>query len=85
MYFRTKSPRPPPQPPRTTRQTLPKILDKLSAQSKFTLVADHHTFNYLAGDGYVFLVVADEEFGRQARSTSHWSPYDPVGVVNAVP
>jgi len=79
------SPRPPPQPPRTTRQTLPKILDKLSAQSKFTLVADHHTFNYLADDGYVFLVVADEEFGRQARSTSHWSPYDPVGVVNAVP
>uniref|UniRef100_A0A7R9TUL6 Uncharacterized protein n=1 Tax=Micromonas pusilla TaxID=38833 RepID=A0A7R9TUL6_MICPS len=46
-------------------ETLPKILDKLSAQSKFTLVADHHTFNYLADDGYVFLVVADEEFGRQ--------------------
>ena len=21
----------------------------------------------------------------QARSISHWSPYDPVGVVNAVP
>ena len=27
--------------------------------------ADHHTFNYLADGGYVFLVVADEEFGRQ--------------------
>jgi vesicle-associated membrane protein 72 len=27
--------------------------------------ADHHTFNYLADEGYVYLVVADEEFGRQ--------------------
>jgi hypothetical protein len=23
--------------------------------------------------------------GRKVRSMSHWSPYDPVGVVNADP
>lgn len=40
-------------------------MEKLEAQKKFTLMADHHTFNYLADAGYVYLVVADEEFGRQ--------------------
>ena len=40
-------------------------MEKLEAQKKFTLMADHHTFNYLADGGYVYLVVADEEFGRQ--------------------
>ena len=28
-------------------------------------MADGHTFNYLADDGYVYLVVADEAYGRQ--------------------
>jgi len=46
-------------------QTLPKMIEQLQAQKKFTLVADGHTFNYLESDGYVFLVVADEAFGRQ--------------------
>jgi hypothetical protein len=46
-------------------QTLPKMIEQLRAQKKFTLVADGHTFNYLESDGYVFLVVADEAFGRQ--------------------
>ena len=40
-------------------------MEKLESQNKFTLMADHHTFNYLADGGYVYLVVADEEFGRQ--------------------
>ena len=41
------------------------MIEQLQAQKKFTLVADGHTFNYLESDGYVFLVVADEAFGRQ--------------------
>jgi len=41
------------------------MLEQLQAQKKFTLVADGHTFNYLESDGFVFLVVADEAFGRQ--------------------
>ena len=41
------------------------MIEQLRAQKKFTLVADGHTFNYLESDGYVFLVVADEAFGRQ--------------------
>jgi vesicle-associated membrane protein 72 len=41
------------------------MLQKLETQRKYTLMADGHTFNYLSDDGYVFLVVADEEFGRQ--------------------
>ena len=28
-------------------------------------MADGHTFNYLADEGYVYLVVADEAYGRQ--------------------
>lgn len=32
---------------------------------KFTIVADKHTFNFLVSDGYTFLVVADEAYGRQ--------------------
>ena len=41
------------------------MIEQLQAQKKFTLVADGHTFNYLESDGYVFLVVADEAFGRE--------------------
>lgn len=55
----------PKTPPAPTPQTLPKILEKLNSQKKFTLMADGHTFNYLADDGYVYLVVADEAYGRQ--------------------
>ncbi|KAG0569263.1 hypothetical protein KC19_6G078200 [Ceratodon purpureus] len=41
-------------------------LEKLPpANSKHTYVCDHHTFNFLVEDGYTYLVVADEEFGRQ--------------------
>ncbi|MDC1215355.1 synaptobrevin family protein [bacterium] len=53
-------------PKNQSTQTLPKMIDQLATQKKFTLVADGHTFNYLESDGYVFLVVADEAFGRQA-------------------
>jgi vesicle-associated membrane protein 72 len=42
------------------------MIDQLASQKKFTLVADGHTFNYLESDGYVFLCVADQAFGRQA-------------------
>ena len=55
---------PEPAPPQSA-QTLPKILEKLNSQKKFTLMADGHTFNYLADEGYVYLVVADEAYGRQ--------------------
>ena len=30
-----------------------------------TYTCDRHTFNYLAHAGFVFLAVADQEFGRQ--------------------
>jgi vesicle-associated membrane protein 72 len=41
-------------------------LQKLPANNnKFTYTCDQHTFNYLVEDGYTYLVVADEEFGRQ--------------------
>ncbi|CAM6035315.1 unnamed protein product [Sphagnum compactum] len=33
--------------------------------NKFTYSCDHHTFNYLVEDGITYLVVADDEFGRQ--------------------
>uniref|UniRef100_A0A1D2A6W9 Vesicle-associated membrane protein 726 n=1 Tax=Auxenochlorella protothecoides TaxID=3075 RepID=A0A1D2A6W9_AUXPR len=33
--------------------------------SKFTYSCDGHTFNYLSANGYTFLVVADDAFGRQ--------------------
>eukprot|EP00850_Spirogloea_muscicola_P012899 SM000085S23249 [mRNA] locus=s85:183998:185686:- [translate_table: standard] len=35
------------------------------ANNKFTYTCDRHTFNYLVEDGFTYLVVADEEFGRQ--------------------
>lgn len=35
------------------------------ANAKFTYSCDGHTFNYLSSNGYTFLVVADEQFGRQ--------------------
>ena len=41
------------------------MLEQLKTQTKFTLMADGHTFNYLSASGFVFLVVADEAFGRQ--------------------
>eukprot|EP00878_Enallax_costatus_P037143 GHUV01041939.1.p1 GENE.GHUV01041939.1~~GHUV01041939.1.p1 ORF type:complete len:123 (+),score=26.50 GHUV01041939.1:317-685(+) len=34
-------------------------------QQKLTITCDKHTFNFLRRDEYVFLVVADEAFGRQ--------------------
>jgi len=41
-------------------------LQKLPANNnKFTYTCDRHTFNYLVEEGYTYLVVADEEFGRQ--------------------
>jgi Regulated-SNARE-like domain len=33
--------------------------------AKFTYNADKHTFNFVVHNGYTFLAVADEEFGRQ--------------------
>lgn len=33
--------------------------------AKFTYSCDGHTFNYLSSSGYTFMVVADEQFGRQ--------------------
>lgn len=35
------------------------------ANTKFTYSCDGHTFNYLTSNGYTFLAVADEAFGRQ--------------------
>ncbi|BBN16564.1 vesicle-associated membrane protein 7 [Marchantia polymorpha subsp. ruderalis] len=41
-------------------------LQKLPANNnKFTYTCDRHTFNYLVEDGFTYLVVADEDFGRQ--------------------
>ncbi|EFJ31923.1 hypothetical protein SELMODRAFT_86867 [Selaginella moellendorffii] len=41
-------------------------LQKLPANNnKFTYTCDKHTFNYLVEDGFTYMVVADEEFGRQ--------------------
>lgn len=34
-------------------------------QAKLTITCDKHTFNFLRRDEFVFLVVADEAFGRQ--------------------
>eukprot|EP00879_Flechtneria_rotunda_P029339 GHRR01031710.1.p1 GENE.GHRR01031710.1~~GHRR01031710.1.p1 ORF type:complete len:140 (-),score=32.07 GHRR01031710.1:80-499(-) len=34
-------------------------------EDKFTVTADQYTFNYLVANGYTFLVVADEAYGRQ--------------------
>lgn len=36
-----------------------------AADNKHTYVCDHHTFNFLVEDSFTYLVVADEEFGRQ--------------------
>ena len=33
--------------------------------AKFTYNADKHTFNFIVHNGFTFLAVADEEFGRQ--------------------
>jgi vesicle-associated membrane protein 72 len=41
-------------------------LQKLPAtNNKFTYTCDRHTFNYLVDEGFTYLVVADEEFGRE--------------------
>ena len=41
-------------------------LDKVpSNDAKFTYNSDRHTFNYLVDGGYTYLVVADDEIGRQ--------------------
>jgi len=40
-------------------------LQKLPANNnKFTYTCDRHTFNYLIDEGFTYMVVADEEFGR---------------------
>ena len=36
-----------------------------AADSRFSLVCDRHTFNFMKVEDFVFLVVADEAFGRQ--------------------
>lgn len=36
-----------------------------AANNKHTYVCDHHTFNFLVQDGFTYLAVADEDFGRQ--------------------
>eukprot|EP00798_Chlamydomonas_sp_ICE-L_P012282 gene12282-15431_t len=42
------------------------ILQKISnPDSKFTIACDKHTFNFLVNNGFTYLVVADEEYGRQ--------------------
>lgn len=41
-------------------------LEKCPANnSKFTYTCDKHTFNYVVDGGFTFLVVADEQYGRQ--------------------
>mmetsp|Transcript_30779 Transcript_30779/g.68203 ORF Transcript_30779/g.68203 Transcript_30779/m.68203 type:complete len:253 (+) Transcript_30779:119-877(+) len=34
-------------------------------ESKFTIACDRHTFNFLVHNGFTYLVVADEAYGRQ--------------------
>jgi len=34
-------------------------------EPKFTIASDQHTFNFLVYNGYTYLVVADEAYGRQ--------------------
>ncbi|KAG0586820.1 hypothetical protein KC19_2G120100 [Ceratodon purpureus] len=36
-----------------------------AANNKHTYVCDQHTFNFLIEDGFTYLAVADEEYGRQ--------------------
>ncbi|XP_024395306.1 putative vesicle-associated membrane protein 726 [Physcomitrium patens] len=36
-----------------------------AANNKHTYVMDRHTFNFLVQDGFTYLVVAEEDFGRQ--------------------
>ncbi|KAJ9534732.1 hypothetical protein QJQ45_013096 [Haematococcus lacustris] len=36
-----------------------------SPESKFTIACDRHTFNFLIHNGFTYLVVADEAYGRQ--------------------
>ena len=43
-------------------QCLQKLPDK---DSRFTFTCDRHTFNFVVDNGYTYLAVADEEFGRQ--------------------
>jgi hypothetical protein len=40
-------------------------LQKMKATERFSLVCDKHTFNFLRVEDFIFLVVADEAFGRQ--------------------
>eukprot|EP00798_Chlamydomonas_sp_ICE-L_P031645 gene31645-6842_t len=42
------------------------ILHKIpNPDSKFTIACDAHTFNFVVSNGFTFLVVADEAYGRQ--------------------
>lgn len=36
-----------------------------AGQDRLTITCDKHTFNFLRKEGFTFLVVADEAFGRQ--------------------
>ncbi|KAG2482833.1 hypothetical protein HYH03_018270 [Edaphochlamys debaryana] len=41
-------------------------LQKLqNPESKFTIACDRHTFNFLVQNGFTYLVVADDAYGRQ--------------------
>ncbi|KAG2452182.1 hypothetical protein HYH02_003213 [Chlamydomonas schloesseri] len=41
-------------------------LQKLAnPEPKFTIACDRHTFNFLVANGFTYLVVADEAYGRQ--------------------
>ncbi|EFJ08162.1 hypothetical protein SELMODRAFT_235084 [Selaginella moellendorffii] len=41
-------------------------LQKLPANNnRFTYTCDRHTFNYLIEEGFTYMVVADEDYGRQ--------------------
>lgn len=37
----------------------------LTGQDRMTITCDKHTFNFVKKEGFTFLVVADEAFGRQ--------------------
>jgi vesicle-associated membrane protein 72 len=41
------------------------VLQRVALQDKFTIVCDRHTFNFLQSNGFTYLGVADEAYGRQ--------------------
>ncbi|KAH9536177.1 hypothetical protein CY35_17G093900 [Sphagnum magellanicum] len=46
-------------------QCLQKLPANNNRNNKFTYTCDRHTFNYLVEDEFTYLIVADEEVGRQ--------------------